>query len=182
MPETSRPDRGFSLIELLMVVAFIGTIAAIALPVMQDVSANIKLSEASRLVERELQNARLKAVSTNRLLRVRPNCPAAGYIRTVEVVDLATDNDAARCNPTTYPFPAPDENIITRPNFDGPVRTLPEGSTVTNAIIEFTPDGTARVVVAGTPTAIVAPVVITISRGGKSRSVTINGAGKVQYQ
>jgi Tfp pilus assembly protein FimT len=181
MADTARSDRGFSIVELLVVVAFIGTMVAVALPVFQDVTANIKLGEASRLVERELQNARLKAVSTNRSLRVRPNCPAAGYIRTVEVVNAAIDSDANRCNQTTYAFPAPDENIITRPNFDGPVRMLPNGATVTNAIIEFAPDGTATQVMAGVATAIVAPVVITVSRDGKSRSVTINGAGKVQY-
>ena len=164
-----------------MVVSLIGIMAAVALPVLKDVTGNIKLAEASRLVERELQSARLKAVSANRLLRVRSNCPAAGYIRTVEVVDPATDSDANRCNPTTYPFPASDQNIITRPNFDGPVRTLPTGATVTSAIIEFAPDGTARKVVAGVATAIDAPVTITVSRDGKSRSVTINGAGKVQY-
>lgn len=183
MARRSRRDRGFSLIELLMVVALIGTFAAIAMPVMQDVSANIKLGEAARLVERELQTARLKAVSTNRALRVRPNCPASGYIRTVEVLGTAVlDASADRCNQTTYPFPAADQDVITRPNFDGPVRVIPNEATVSTATLEFRPDGTALEVVSGASQAIATPLTITITRQGKSKSVTINGAGKIQLQ
>jgi prepilin-type N-terminal cleavage/methylation domain-containing protein len=181
MSKLRRPDRGFSLIELLMVVALIGTVAAIGIPVLRDVTASSKLSEASRLVERELQNARLKAVSTNRALRVRPNCPTTGYIRTVELLGTSADTASNRCLPTAYPFPAPDTDIITRPNFDGPVRVIPNGATVTSAAIEFRPDGTALEVVSGVSQNIVAPVTITITRQGQSKSVTINAAGKVEY-
>ena len=72
----------------------------IALPVMQDMTANIKLNEAARLVEREMQDARLKAVSSNRAIRVRLNCPAAGYIRSVEVLGTAADDATNRCSTT----------------------------------------------------------------------------------
>jgi hypothetical protein len=140
-------------------------------------NASIKLGEATRMVERELQNARLKAVSTNRKLRVRPNCPATGYIRTVEVLGTADDTATGRCSQTTYPFPAADQDVITRPNFDGPVRTIPNGATLTGSTIEFSPDGTAVEVGGTVPMA--APVSMTITREGKSKTVTINGAGKV---
>jgi len=182
MPRLHSSDRGFSTIELLLVVALIATMAAISLPVMQDLTASIKLGEASRMVERELQNARLKAVSTNRSLRVRPNCPATGYIRTVEVLGTADDTASNRCIQTAYPFPAPDQDVITRPNFDGPVRTIPNSATVTNAIVEFRPDGTALEVVSGVSATMATPVTITIYRDGKYKSVTINGAGKIQLQ
>ena len=180
---SSRTERsGFTVVELLMVVAMIGTLAAIALPVMQDMTASIKLNQAARLVERELQDARLKAVSSNRLIRVRANCPAAGYVRSVEVLGTATDSAANRCVTTAFPFPAADTDVMTRPNFDGPVRTLPNGATVTSKVIQFGPDGTAMDVVAGTPTTIATTVTLTISREGKSKTVTVNNAGKVQLQ
>jgi len=157
-----RTNRGFTLTELLLIVAVIGTLAAMTLPVMQD--------------------ARLKAVSSNRLLRVRMNCPSTGSIRTVEVIGTAADSAADRCQTSAYPFPAPDTDVMTRPNFDGPVRLLPTGATVGSEILQFGPDGTAMTVAGGVPQTITIPVTLTITRAGKSRSVTINNAGKIQLQ
>ena len=162
-----------------MVVSMISILAAMALPVMRDVTATIKLNEASRMVERELHDARLKAVSSNRVIRVRLNCPSAGYIRSVEVLGTAADSAANRCLTTAYPFPIPDTDIMTRPNFDGPVRTLPNAATTTNSVIQFSPDGTAMNVVNGTPATITTPITITISRQSSSKSVTVNNAGKI---
>ena len=53
MPGIRVHQRGFSLIELMLVVAAAGTIMAIALPVMTDLTASVKLNDAARLVERE---------------------------------------------------------------------------------------------------------------------------------
>ena len=180
MPGIRVHQRGFSLIELMLVVAAAGTIMAIALPVMTDLTASVKLNDAARLVEREFQDARLRAVAANRSLRVRTNCPAAGYVRTVELLGTAVDAAANRCLQSAYPFPA-DADLMTRPNFDGPVRTIPNSATVTTTVIEFSPDGAAQLVVAGVAQPMV-PQTITITRQGKSRTVTINAAGKVQLQ
>lgn len=175
-------ERGFTVLEMMIVVSIISVIAVVALPVMKDLTASIKLNEAARMVEREMQDARLKAVSSNRVIRVRMNCPSTGYIRSVEVLGSAADNATNRCVTTAYPFPAPDDDIMTRPNFDGPVRTLPNSATVTSDVVQFSPDGTAMSVIAGVPTTLAAPLTITISRQSKSRTVTVNNAGKVQLQ
>jgi Tfp pilus assembly protein FimT len=173
---------GFTLVELLLVVGMIGTLAIVALPVMGNMNASIKLNDASRLVERELQDARMKAVASNRVMRVRLNCPSTGNIRRVEVLGTAVDAPLDRCRESTYPFPAPDNDVMTRPNFDGPVRTLPVGATVTSSVIQFAPDGTAAEVVNGVPQIIATTVNVTITREGKSKSVTINGTGKILLQ
>jgi prepilin-type N-terminal cleavage/methylation domain-containing protein len=173
---------GFTLVELLLVVALVGTMAAVGLPVMKDMTASIKLNEAARVVTGELQDARIKAVSSNRVLRVRMNCPATGYVRRVEVLGTATDSASNRCLQTAYPFPAADNDVMTRPNYDGPVRGLPAGATVTDANVQFQPDGAASQVVNGVVQAITTPVTVTITRAGKSRSVTINAVGKIQLQ
>lgn len=182
MPILFRDDRGFSLSELLLTLAIAATLMAVAVPVMGDFTANLKLNEAARAVERELQNAKLKAVSSNRPLRARFNCPDAGGIRTVEVLGTAADAPAGRCSAAAYPYPPADADMMTRPNFDGPLQRLPEGATVTTTAIQFTPDGRAQALVAGVPQDIAAPVTITVTRRGRSRTVTINGVGKIQLQ
>lgn len=176
-----RTERGFSLPELMLTVAVAGTLMAMALPVMQDVSASAKLSEAARLVEREFQDARLRAVSANRILRVRTNCPSTGFIRTVEVLGTSADTPASRCSSTAYPYP-PDQDLMTRPNYDGPMRVIPNSATVPTTDIQFLPDGTAQVVSGGGAAPIVGSQSIAITRKNVSRTVTVNAAGKVQLQ
>jgi len=181
MSRLSRSDRGFSLVELMFTVAFAATLMAIAVPVMTDVSDTSKLNGAARELERELQAARMKSVSANRLLRVRLNCPSAGQYRTVEYVGDNRDQATNRCAAAAYPFPA-DNNVMTTPNYDGPIRRLPEGATMSTNVIEFHPDGTAYTVVSNVVTTIPTSVSLTVTRKSRTKSITINGAGKIQLQ
>jgi prepilin-type N-terminal cleavage/methylation domain-containing protein len=176
-----RSERGFSLTEMMLVVGVMGTLMAMAVPIAQDVTASAKLSESARLVERELQDARLRAVSANRILRVRTNCPSTGFIRTVEVLGTAADTPTSRCSATAYPYP-PDQDLMTRPNYDGPLRVIPNSATVPTVDIQFLPDGTAQLVTAGTAARILTEQSIAITRRSVSRTVTVNAAGKVQLQ
>jgi prepilin-type N-terminal cleavage/methylation domain-containing protein len=181
MPLFSRNEGGFSLPELMLTIAVAATLLAIGVPVLSDVTESSKLTAAAREVERELQNARLRAVSSNRSLRVRLNCPAAGYYRTVEVLGTAADGASNRCLLSAYPFPA-DNDMVTRPNYDGPPRVLPNGATVGDAVIEFRADGTAYQVVANEAQTIASPLLVTVTRNNKSKVMTVNGSGKIQLQ
>ena len=185
----SRTESGFSLIELLMVVALVGIVSVIGMPLLGQVAGAIELGEAARQVERELQSARMAAVAANQPVRVMFNCPVAGQYRLVELigtpaVPAAADGVVGRCSSTTYPFPAPDNNPITRPNTDGPLRTLKSTVTFTTVTtIEFWPDGTAH-----TNSGLVNPwppiaspgTSIVLTRSGKTRSILVNGIGKIQ--
>lgn len=174
-------QRGFSLTELVLVVAMAGTVAAMAVPLSGDLMATMKINEASRLIERELADARLRAVSTNRALRVRTNCPVAGFVRTVEFLATAADSAANRCLNSAFPFPA-DDDLMTRPNYDGPVRTISNGASVTTVTLQFQPDGTVFNVVNNVLTTMTTEQTLTISKGNKSRTVRVNSAGKIQIQ
>ncbi len=174
--------RGFSLIELMIVVGLATSVMAISLPILGSVSEAAKLNEAVRGVERELQGARLRSVNINRPLRVRVNCPAAGSFRTVEVLGTAADSAANRCTEAAFPYPAPDADLMTRPNYDGPLLVLPTGATATSKILQFEPNGSAFEVVAGAAQNISTPVTIVVTRNGKTKSVTVNGAGKIKVQ
>jgi prepilin-type N-terminal cleavage/methylation domain-containing protein len=177
-----RSRAGFTLTELLITIGIFATLAAMAMPVYSDLAENSRLGAAAREVERELQSARLKAVSANRSLRVAFNCPVAGQFRTVEVLGNGTDNQLDRCSDVAFRYPAPDQDPFTRPNHDGPIRRLTLQTTVTTQVVEFRSNGTAFEVVGGAAQAIAGDVAITVTRRARSRTVTVNAMGKVTLQ
>jgi Tfp pilus assembly protein FimT len=182
-------DVGMTLIDQLATLAIIATVSGIAVPGMVRAVENQRLGIDARNVERELQTARLAAVTNNQPIRVRFNCPAAGQYRRVELigtvsVPAADDADAraaVRCSTTTYPYPVADRNLLTRPNNDGPLNRL-NSAVVFQAsqTLEFWPNGTVHNLGVGTP--MVNPVTITLKKGTTTRNITVNGLGKVQLQ
>jgi Tfp pilus assembly protein FimT len=192
VPRHFASERGFTLLDTLLVLGVAGLLAAVALPVIQDIGGAIALGQAQQMVESELQQARLRAVSTNRVMRVRFNCPTARQFRMVELIGTslapaAQDTAANRCNPVTYPYPAGDRNVVTLPNQDGPVRSLGAGVNF-GAVqtLEFRPAGTVHAVNAdgrAVPTPLVnAGTAITVTKGTTVKTVTVNGLGKIAAQ
>jgi type II secretory pathway pseudopilin PulG len=184
-------NAGFSLIDLLATLAIFATLAAMATPQMFDGVDRMRLGMSAREVERELQFARLKAVSTNRPMRIRFNCPSAGQFRVVEVigtprVPVAADSAANRCDETIYPYrpTGADINRLTRPNNDGAVKRLQPLATFTAfPTLEFWPDGSVHMdtgVGDPWPTLTAAGATVTLSRKGKTRNITVNALGKIQ--
>jgi hypothetical protein len=100
-------------------------------------------------------------------------------------VPAAADAAAERCSDVQYPYPASDNNALTRPNYDGPVRNLHSGATFSaQQTIEFWPDGTAHVSTGTNPWSVIPSggVTIGVTRKGNIKSITVNGVGKVQLQ
>ncbi len=178
--------------ELLIIVAIMAILFAMAVPGVLSGLDYYKRNATARDVHSELQRARLAAVSSNRPMRLRFNCPAVGQFRMVELIGTPATpdpNDSAgdRCDPVKYPYPAKDTNPLTVPNNDGPPRILPNGASFTvSQTIEFWPDGTAHVNASGTnpwpQIGAAAPTTITLTYKGKTKSITVNGVGKVQIQ
>ena len=180
---------GFTLTELVVVMAVFFIASAVAMPQLGRALELYRLGIAVREMERELQTARVNAVQANRPVRVLFNCPAAGQFRRVEMLGEpglpdARDNTVARCDPSVFPYPAADNDPLTRPNHDGPLHVLPDGVTMGGVGgIEFLPNGTTRSDAVGGTVAWaevgVAGVSATVTKGSLSRDVTINGMGRV---
>jgi hypothetical protein len=191
-----RSEQGLSLVDLMATLAIMGTISAIGIPLISDAVENQRLGIELRNVEREIQTARLAAVTTNRPMRMRFNCPSTGYYRRVELIgsvdapslgDDADNQGARRCSTALYPFPAADQDPLTRPNNDGP--TLKLNSKISFAAVqtlEFWPNGTVHQAnAAGNMAAwqlIPGPVSLTLTKGSTTKAIVVNSLGKIQFQ
>jgi prepilin-type N-terminal cleavage/methylation domain-containing protein len=186
-------EDGFTFIELLVVMAAIVTISAVLVPNSRNLLNTMKARNAARVVERQLQTARLKAVTNSRALRVRFDCPVAGQMRILEVTGVtATDQAGNRCDQTAYPYPGPNDALRSTPSMDSPVVYLPAGTTVTCAgcpagttapiILEFGPRGTVVAVTPqGAASSFTGDVTITVGLVGQTNEVRVNELGRVKF-
>ena len=180
-----RSDPGFTLIDMMIVMAVLGTLAAVAVPSLSAVTERMRLGQGQREVEREMQTARLKAVTANRRIRVRFNCPVARSYRMVEVIGTAADDAADRCLESAYPAVPADNNPLTRPNHDGPIRYLPKDvSFGAAASLEFAPDGTVKYQSGVSYIDVPDPngTAVTLTKAGMTdvARITVNRLGKIQ--
>ena len=183
-------EAGFSLADVVVTAGVIAIISAIAIPQTSAALDGWRMGMALRDVERELQFAKTKAVSTNRPMRVRFDCPEPGALRVVELIGSASvpdSNDAEgisnRCSEALYPYTPADTTRLRRPVNDGPVRRLAPGTTISaHKTIEFWPDGSAHTSAAANPwppIPISEPATITLLRNGRTKSIKVNGLGKI---
>ncbi|HEY3092405.1 MAG TPA: hypothetical protein VGJ52_04885 [Vicinamibacterales bacterium] len=183
-------DRGgFSLVDIMVAVSVMAILAAGALPALVNVADSMKLGQGQRDVYQEMQTARLVAVASNRPMRIRFNCPAAGQFRLTELIGSPSKpdfNDTAsdRCSDIKWKYPANDNDPTSRPNHDGPVRQLPNkvsfGATST---LEFWPDGTIHKDAGRLPWDQVDlnGTAITVTKGTTVKTISVNGLGKIQF-
>ena len=163
-----RSERGYTLFEVLIVVALIGILTAISVPVFLESNARNNLWRGAEQLGSTIRSGRLKAISSNTNYRIVFNCPAANQVRVLVLTgDLDTDNPEelpARCGQT----------------FEGDSGTieLPTG-------IAYDPgDATALEVNGrGTFTALAGalPLVITVTHGGAARTLTVSLTGQVTF-
>lgn len=157
--------------EILLVVALIGILAGIAVPQMLGALDRYRTNSAGREVVAQIRAARLTAVTTNRTMLVRFNCPGARQYRVVEFTGNAViDNAADRCA-----APYPDNDPANAPNLDGPPAYLPDNMTF-GAIQDL------RISTTGTITPLTGgmPAVIQFTNGVFSGQITVSAAGRVQ--
>ena len=167
-------QQGFSLIDIMFTVSLLGLLMAVTVPGATGAARRYHVAAATREVAAQIRLARLQAVTANRTIRVRFNCPAAGQFRVVEVVNnAAIDDDADRCSSTTYPYPDP--NPAARPDLDGPVMVLRGGITF-DGVQDLDIAPTGRV----TPLTGQVPATIGVTNSHETQNITISATGRVQ--
>lgn len=185
-------ESGFQLLDLMVVVTLIGIMSAVAIPLMTGAIDRMRLGQSAREVERALQMAKQRAIGKSRVIRVHFNCPRAQEYRAVELLGtpatpLAADTNVPnRCSLTAYPYPAADNDPVTRPNLDGAPGRL-DSAVQFGAVqtIEFWPDGTAHYNNGGInpwPLIPTTGINLTVVRGSKTSTISVNGIGRVQLQ
>ena len=164
-------SRGFSLVELLITVALIGIMGAMTVPLLTGARRRSLVYSAQRDVASQIRTARYSAVTGNKVMQVRFNCPSTGQYRVIEVTGTSSiDNDTTRCS-----YPWPDFDSSTLPNSDGPIVQLPDG-------VSFSATQNVSISTRGiiTPVTGSTPATIQVTDGSNTRSVTAANSGRVQ--
>lgn len=166
-------SRGYTMVEILLVLGIIATIVGVGLPGFTGALRRYRATNAAREVAAQIRSARYAAVTTNRQMLVRFNCPAPGLYRFLEVTGNAgIDNDANRCA-----YPPADNDPATLPNADGPLSALPEGMTF-GAVQDLRISTLGQI----QPLAGATPAVIVVTGGQQTRQVTAAVSGRVTIQ
>ena len=166
-------SRGFSLVELLITVALIGIMAAMSIPVLSGARRRAAVYSAQRDVAAQIRTARFSAVTGNKVMQVRFNCPSTGQYRVIEVTGNTTiDNDTARCS-----YPWPDFDSTTLPNSDGPVVLLPEGVSF-GSTQNLSIDTRGQI----SPLTGASPATIQVTDGATTSQVTAATSGRIRTQ
>jgi type IV fimbrial biogenesis protein FimT len=110
------PQAGFSLVEMLAVVAIIALMSAVALPAMARYTKNYRIRGATQQVAGEIGAARTKAISRNTNLGVL----------FVALTDT-TYRWVLQDDPTTPGVQQSLATLLTQPAQLGPLQTLPNG-------------------------------------------------------
>ncbi len=160
-----RSERGYTLVEVLIVVGLIGIVSGISVPVFMESNARSRLWSGSELLGATIRQARLRAISSNSNHRVMFDCPSAGEFRSLIMTgDPAVDDAADRCGQT----------------LDGDSGTLemPAG-------VAFDPDGATALEVTGrgvfTAAGAAIPLTISVTHGAATRTLVVSATGQITF-
>ncbi len=104
--------RGFSLLEVLLVAAIIGLVAALTLPAFRDMASSSLLRDFSQRVSALLEFARVHATTTQNPTAVRFYQEASGEFEIVEILEFATVNGSSVTNRVSRALALPDSLVI----------------------------------------------------------------------
>ena len=162
--EGMRSTRGFTMFELLIVMALIAIFAAMGIPTLQESTKRNAVWTASETIGTQVRQARLKAISRNRSFRVRFDCPVAGQFRVLVVTGNSTiDTHTNRCSmQQTH-----DSGIYAMP------ATVSYGTPPVLTV-------TSRGVFTASSGSI--PATIAVTNGTSTRELTVSATGQINFE
>lgn len=175
MRRYSNVKRGFSLIELVVVLAIAGILVAVGLPSFSDFLAKSKMAETNNLLVHSIQLARSTSVE-----RLEPTgvcvsdspmiddaaCTIGSSYKNGWLVYVDSDGDGLR---------GAAEDILERVDAPGPAFTFTPSNTLENQI--YFNDSGSSVNVAGIP--ISGSIGIDYAAGKQVREITVSANGRV---
>lgn len=160
-----RSERGYTILELVVVIGLIGVISGIALPVFMEANARRDLWTGAEQIGATVRSARLKAITQNTTYRVVFDCPGTNEVRSlIQTGDPAVDDDPGRCSQTLEG----DSGIVELPTL----------------VAYDTGDATAlQVTGRGVFTALgdAIPLTISVSKSGGIRTLRVSGTGQITF-
>ena len=148
---TLRREGGFSLIELLIVVGLVATLAGIAVPAIAASMTRYALISASQQVVSTIRSARVHALTRNQTMRVRFNHPVDGQYQVLDSADAEV----------------------------GEPQLLPDGADFGDVSGDIEFDSLGRASHVGGATAPVT-IVVSNGDEDQDRTITISASGRVQ--
>jgi prepilin-type N-terminal cleavage/methylation domain-containing protein len=160
-----RSERGYTLLEIVIVVALIATVSGIAIPVFLSSNAMNRLWTSSERVGALIRQTRLKAISQNTTYEIRFSCPTVGRLRALVITgDPAIDTSASRCS--------------LEQDGDSEIVEMPTGVTYDPALATGL-QVTGRGVFTALGDAI--PLTISVTYGSASRFLTVSATGQISF-
>ena len=160
-----RSDRGFTLLELIVVLGIVIVMAGMAVPFIQESSIRNTVWTATEMIGVQVRQARLKAITRNMSFRIDFDCPDVRQIRVLEVTgNPAIDDAADRC--TVY-----------RP-FDSGIYQLPANVDYTAGLPTLQVSGRGMYSAVGGAV----PLTINVGYAGRTfRSMTVSATGQISF-